>query len=124
MNRREFLKGSLVAAAGVGLSRFSRGSSGTEVTTARQDMSPPFKGSADACILIWLPGGVAQTDTWDPKKHTPFEKGMKGNQLLGTCPIVPTSADGINFGCGLETIASVMDQGTVLRSLTNATKFG
>ena len=75
-------------------------------------------------ILIWLPGGVAQTDTWDPKKHTPFTAGMKGNELLGTCPIVPTSADGILFGEGSETIGSVMNKGTVLRSLTNETKFG
>ena len=51
--------------------------------------------TADAMILIWLPGGVSQTDCWDPKKHTPYEKGMKGNQLLGTCPIIPTAADGI-----------------------------
>src|SRR5438552_17665827 len=114
MNRRQFLQSTLAAAVGAGLSRYALGA----------EAEQPIKASADACILIWLPGGVAQTDTWDPKKHTPFEKGMKGNQLLGTCPIIPTSADGINFGCGLETIASVMDQGTVLRSLTNATKFG
>jgi hypothetical protein len=75
-------------------------------------------------ILIWLPGGVAQTDTWDPKKHTPFEKGMKGNQILGTCPIINTAADGIQLGCGLETIASVMNEGAIVRSLTNETKFG
>src|SRR6266480_1469412 len=49
---------------------------------------------------------------------------MKGNQLLGTCPIIPTTAAGIQFGKGLETIASMMDQGAVLRSLSNETKFG
>jgi hypothetical protein len=75
-------------------------------------------------ILIWLPGGIAQTDTWDPKKHTPYTPGMKGSELLGTCPIIPTAADGISFGAGLENLAGVMDKGTVLRSLTNETKFG
>src|SRR5262249_35866724 len=79
---------------------------------------------ADAMIHIWLPGGIAQTDTWDPKKYTPFKTGMKGNELLGTCEPIPTSADGIFLGQGLETIASVMDKGTILRSLTNETKFG
>ena len=44
-------------------------------------------------ILIWLPGGVSQTDTWDPKRHTPYEKGMRGDQLLGTCPLIDTAAD-------------------------------
>ena len=75
-------------------------------------------------IHIWLPGGVAQTDTWDPKKYTPFQAGMKGSELLGTCEPIPTSADGIFLGKGFENIASVMKHGTVLRSLTNETKFG
>ena len=43
---------------------------------------------ADSVIFIWLPGGVAQIDTWDPKRYTPFEAGMKGSQLLGTCPSI------------------------------------
>src|SRR5258705_13978278 len=117
MNRRQFLQAALASAGTAALSRFSLG---VEAAAA----APTFKGPADACILIWLPGGVCQTDTWDPKKHTPYEKGMKGNQLLGTCPIIPTAVDGIQFGKGLETLASVMDQGAVLRSLTNETKFG
>ena len=114
MNRRQFLQATLASAATAALSGVALGG----------ESAPTFKGAADAMILIWLPGGVAQTDTWDPKKHTPFEKGMKGNQLLGTCPIIPTSADGIQLGKGLETIASVMDQGAILRSLSNETKFG
>ena len=117
MNRRQFLQAALASAGTAALSRYSLGAEAAAAPAT-------FKGPADACILIWLPGGVAQTDTWDPKKHTPYEKGMKGNQILGTCPIVPTAADGIQFGCGIETIASVMDQGAVLRSLTNETKFG
>ena len=122
MNRRQFLQATLASAAAAGLSRYARGD---EKAAAPADSpSAPFKGTADAMILIWLPGGVAQTDTWDPKKHTPFEKGMKGNQILGTCPIINTAADGIQLGCGLETIASVKNEGAILRSLTNETKFG
>jgi hypothetical protein len=119
MNRRQFLQASIAAAAGAALPRlgFANAAGGPEGGGV-------LKSTADAMILIWLPGGVSQTDTWDPKKHTPYEKGMKGNQLLGTCPVIDTAADGIKFGSGLETIASVMDQGAVLRSLTNETKFG
>src|SRR4051812_34324661 len=102
MNRRQFLQAALASAGTAALSRLS---------VAAEAVAPAFQGAADACIFIWLPGGVAQTDTWDPKKHTPYEKEMKGNQLLGTCPSIPTAADGIQFGCGLETLASVMDQG-------------
>jgi uncharacterized protein (DUF1501 family) len=79
---------------------------------------------ADAVIFVWLPGGVAQADTWDPKRHTPFEKGMKGSDLLGTCPAISTTVDGLQIGEGLEQMASVMHHGTVLRSLTSETKFG
>ncbi len=75
-------------------------------------------------ILIWLPGGIAQADTWDPKRFTPFQAGMKGSEVLGTCESIPTSADGVRLGAGLESIASVMHKGTLLRSLTNETKFG
>ena len=75
-------------------------------------------------IFIWLPGGVAQADTWDPKRYTPFEAGMKGSQLLGTCESIDTPVDGLRIGAGLENIASVMPHATVLRSLTNETKFG
>jgi hypothetical protein len=91
---------------------------------ATAEAAPKLKASADAVILIWLPGGIAQTDTWDVKRFTPFEKGMKGSQVLGTCPSIPTAVDGIRFGAGLENMAAVMDRGTLLRTLTNETKFG
>src|SRR5205085_6806387 len=65
-----------------------------------------------------------QTDTWDPKQHTPYRPGMKGSELLGTCPSIPTTVDGLRLGAGLENMASVMHHGTVLRSLTSETKFG
>src|SRR5688572_10410899 len=98
----------MAAAAGAALPRL-----GIAAADEKAEGKGVIKPTADSMILIWLPGGVAQTDTWDPKKHTPYEKGMKGNQLLGTCPVIDTSADGIKFGNGLETIASVMDHGIV-----------
>jgi hypothetical protein len=104
MNRREFLMSTLAAGAASG-----------QTTPAPK---------ADSVIFIWLPGGVAQTDTWDPKKHTPFTPGMKGSELLGTCPGIPTKVDGLSLGQGLENMASVMDRATVIRSLVSQTKFG
>jgi hypothetical protein len=119
LNRREFLKSSAAMATAAAIPRLAYGVEGTQEGT-RQKLVP----KADAMILIWLPGGMAQTDLWDPKKHTPYHQGMKGSELLGTCEAIPTSADGIFLGKGLENIASVMDKGTILRSLTNETKFG
>ncbi len=111
MNRREFLKAAAAAGVSAALPNYARA-------------TPKIKPSADSMVLIWLPGGIAQTDTWDHKKHTPYEPGMKGNQLLGTCPALPTNVDGITFGQGLENMAMVMDKGTLLRSLVSDTKFG
>ncbi|HEX4130012.1 MAG TPA: DUF1501 domain-containing protein [Pirellulales bacterium] len=115
VTRRGFLKTSLATAAVSALPRAARAGEGL-----------PLRGPARAehVIFIWLPGGVAQQDTWDWKAHTPFEKGMRGSQLLGTCPSIPTAVDGLRFGVGLENLASVMHRGTLLRSLTNETKFG
>ena len=32
--------------------------------------------TADACILLWMGGGMAAPDTFDPKKYVPFEVGV------------------------------------------------
>src|SRR5262245_59787807 len=98
ITRRQFIQSSALAAAGLGASHFAFGE---EPAKAVAKLLP----KADAMIHIWLPGGIAQTDTWDPKKYTPFEKGMKGSDLLGTCESIPTSADGIVLGKGLDNIA-------------------
>jgi len=120
LDRRQFLGRSLLAGGALaGLS----GSNPAQLW-ARDSAAKRLPGKAESVIFIWLPGGVAQTDTWDVKQHTPFTAGMKGSQLLGTCPSIPTSIDGFQMGEGLENMASVMHHGTVLRSLTNETKFG
>lgn len=121
INRRKFLKTGAVAAAGLGLSHYGFADSAPAPAVAAAAKLVP---SADAMIMIWLPGGMAQTDLWDPKGYTPYRAGMKGSELLGTCKPIPTSADGIFLGEGLENIASVMHHGSILRSLTYATKFG
>lgn len=115
MDRRDFLKTTIAGGVGISL--------GNAVSHAAE-LPLPMQATADSIIFIWLPGGIAQTDTWDPKKHTPYTQGMKGSEILGTCPSIPTKADGIYLGEGLETIASVMDKGAIIRTLTNKTKFG
>ena len=122
INRRQFVKSSAaVAAAGIASFAPVRPSL---LAAGADPTNRPLPAKADSVIWIWLPGGVAQMDTWDPKKFTPFQKEMKGSEVLGTCESIATAADGIRFGAGLEAIASVMQKGTVLRSLTNETKFG
>ncbi len=74
--------------------------------------------TADTLIVLWMGGGMAATETFDPKRYTAFEKGMDPNRVLSTFPSIPTSVDGIRFSEGLEKLATVMDRGTLIRSYT------
>jgi len=71
---------------------------------------------ADAMILLWMAGGMAQTETFDPKAYTPYEAGLESKRVLSTFPSIPTAVDNIRVSQGLERIASVMDRGTLIRS--------
>lgn len=74
--------------------------------------------TADSVVVLWMGGGMAHTDTFDPKRYTPFEKGLDPARVLSTFPAIPTSVDGIRFTAGLERIARVMDRGTLIRTYT------
>ena len=76
--------------------------------------------TADSVILLWMAGGMAHTETFDPKRYTSFEKGMEGNRVLSTFNSLPTALDGIQFSEGLQSIGSVMDKGTLIRSYVAA----
>ena len=74
------------------------------------------KAKADSCILIWLAGGMAAPDTFDPKRYLPFEKGLEVNKILSTFPAIDSAVDNIKLTEGMEQIASVMDRATLIRS--------
>ncbi|MBS0276695.1 MAG: DUF1501 domain-containing protein [Proteobacteria bacterium] len=71
---------------------------------------------ADTLILLWMAGGMAQTETFDPKRYTPFETGIDPKGVLSTFPSIDTVVDNIKLSKGLERIARVMDRGTLIRS--------
>jgi len=74
--------------------------------------------TADCLILLWMAGGMAHTDTFDPKNYEPFSPGIESRRVLSTFPAIPTAADGIQFTEGLEEMASVMDEGSLIRTFT------
>jgi len=78
------------------------------------------QSTADTVILLWMAGGMAHTETFDPKRYTPFEKGMEGNRVLSTFPSYPTALDGVAFSEGLQEIGKVIDRGTLIRSYVAA----
>ena len=79
-----------------------------------QPDSPP--ATADTMILLWMAGGMAQTETWDPKRYTPYESGLESKRVLSSFPSIPTAVDDVRISQGLEEVAKVMDRGTLIRS--------
>jgi hypothetical protein len=109
MNRRDFLRqvsASTLAALAAGAPR--------QALAARHPSKP--KPTADTVILLWMAGGMAHTETFDPKRYQPFEKGMSVAKVLSTFEARPTALDGVQFSEGLEEIGKVMDRGALLRS--------
>src|SRR3954463_3562555 len=76
--------------------------------------------TADAVIVLWMAGGMAQTETFDPKRYTPFAPGVNIADVLSTFPTIDTAVDNIKFTQGLEQIASVIDRGSVIRTFNAA----
>jgi hypothetical protein len=72
--------------------------------------------SADACILLWMAGGMAGPETFDPKRYLPFEVGLEAKKILCTFPAIDTAIDGVQISAGLENVAKVLDRGTLIRS--------
>ncbi len=72
--------------------------------------------TADAVVILWMAGGMAQTETFDPKKYTPYETGLRSERVLSTFPSIDTAVDNIRFSKGLERIARVMDRGALIRT--------
>lgn len=72
--------------------------------------------TADSCILLWMGGGMAAPDTFDPKRYVPFEVGVPVKQIESTFPVIDTVVDNIKITAGLENIAKVMDRATLIRS--------
>jgi hypothetical protein len=111
-NRRDFLRitaaGTLASLAGA-----------FDVPLGRRSEAAPrpaAKSTADTLIVLWMAGGMPHTETFDPKRHAPFEPGMKADDVLCTFPSIDTAVDNIKFSQGLEKTAAVMDRGTLIRT--------
>ncbi|WP_373523039.1 DUF1501 domain-containing protein [Aquiflexum sp.] len=115
LNRRDFLKktsAATIATMGLGAPVAGLFSSCNSQIT--------IPSTADTVILLFMAGGMAHTETFDPKNYTPYRKGMESNEVLSTFPSFPTALDGISFSEGLESIGKIMDKGTLIRSYVAA----
>ncbi len=105
-DRRGFMT---VGAAGFGLSLgdFFR-------LRARADLKSyaPITPKADSLIHIFLPGGIAHQETFDPKPFAPIE-------YRGELSHIPTKIEGEFFSQTLPQTAQIADKITVIRSFTH-----
>lgn len=112
-SRREFVKSAsaaTLAALAAGAPRVSN--------AIEHQPSAKIKSSADTLIILWMAGGMAHTETFDPKRYTPYASGTSSNKILSTFPAIDTAVDHIKISQGLEKIAAVMDRATLIRSFT------
>jgi hypothetical protein len=109
--RRDFLKKIAAAATATCMS-----GEPTLVSANEGEGTKHPEPSADACIVIWMGGGMAAPDNFDPKRYQPFKVGTPVEKVISTFPAIDTAVDNIKICQGLERIASVMDRATMIRS--------
>ncbi|MFO0798240.1 MAG: DUF1501 domain-containing protein [Gemmataceae bacterium] len=102
MNRRDFLAASAALAA---------------PPLAAADPPAP-RGKAEACIFVWLGGGMGQIDTFDPKakglnKGTPKTAGSLYDS-------VATATPGVRFCEHLPRVAALTDRLTAVRTVNHS----
>jgi hypothetical protein len=108
MTRRDFVRGMSAAA-------LATVACGEPRLLAADKVEHPTP-TADTCILLWMAGGMASPETFDPKRYLPFEVGLEANKILCTFPAIDTVVDGVKISQGLENVAKVLDRGTLIRS--------
>jgi len=108
VGRRSFMQVGAVGALGLTLGDYFK--------LRAADVAKPSAGKkgpkAESIIHIFLPGGMAHQESWDPKPFAPVE-------YRGDMGLVNTKLDGVQFSEGLKQMATVADKVTVVRSMTH-----
>ncbi len=114
-SRREFLYVGLIGGLGLtlgdylGMRNTARGDTWNITGTKPAEIKD---APAKACIHIFLPGGMAHQESWDPKPLAPIEyRGPFGQ--------VKSKIDGELFGEMMKQTADVADKICVIRSMTH-----
>lgn len=103
MSRRGFLHAGVLGASGLALSTLLR----SDALAAAAGKSPDRQTSV---IILWMRGGPAQHETWDPKPDAPADyRGEFGH--------IATNVPGIIINEFLPRSAAIMDKWSIVRSL-------
>lgn len=106
MNRRHFLGAGASLAGGLAL---------PHPLLANAADSPLIQGKAEHVISIWLGGGMAQTDTFDPKRKGD-PKAKKAGSYYDS---IETAVPGVKVCEHLAKMAPLMDRVTAVRTINH-----
>ena len=114
LSRRNVLTVGAVGGLGLSLTDFFRIQAAQAAVPAGsgEKQSRSVEGTAKSVIFIFLPGGMAQQESFDPKPHAPLE-------YRGPLDSIATSLTGVRFSSLFEKTAKIADKLTVIRSLTH-----
>jgi len=108
MNRRQFIQ----TTGGLALA------TAKDLSFAKETGDHPVhfpKGKAEHCIHIWLGGGAAQVDTWDPKALGDAKTKKAGSYY----PAIDTVMPGVQVCEHLSQCAKVMNHITAVRTVNH-----
>ncbi len=107
-SRRDFLHVGFAGGVGLSLSQFLQ----IQETQADIKQYASKEGTAKNVIFIYLPGGAAHQETWDPKPFAPIE-------YRGPMKSIATNVDGVQINEKLAQTAKIADKITICRSMTH-----
>ncbi|MEM8955326.1 MAG: DUF1501 domain-containing protein [Verrucomicrobiota bacterium] len=104
-SRRDFMFVGLVGGLGLTLPQFLK-----QKAHGAAKFYETKEGQAKSIIHVYLPGGMAAQETWDPKIYAPTE-------YKGPLSSIKTKLPGIVFGEHMKEMAKINDKITVIRSM-------
>lgn len=107
LSRRGFLQLGMLAGTGLTLPQLLAREAQAELKEYDN-----FTGTAKSIIHIYLPGGMAHQESFDPKPYAPIE-------YRGEMRQVKTKLDGVLFGETMQKTAQIADKITVIRSMSH-----
>jgi hypothetical protein len=106
-SRREFMHVGFIGGLGLTLPGFLQ-----MKAHGAQKFYESKEGPAKNVIHIYLPGGMAHQESWDPKPYAPLE-------YRGPFKSIPTKIPGVRFSENFKQSAKIADKITVCRSMTH-----
>lgn len=106
-SRREFMHVGFIGGLGLSLADFLK-----MKAHGAQKFYKSKEGKAKSVIHIYLPGGMAHQESWDPKPYAPLE-------YRGPFKSIPTKIPGVHFSEQFKESAKIADKITICRSMSH-----